>query len=188
LDTESGLQTLSRRLRSRPAWGVIALVLLFGALFAWSELRVRAVREELSETSASLSSLMAERSRLRKDNDRLSAELNQLGDSRRSSEVAGKGSASGATARLFVGAEGKSGMVVLNGLPPVPEEKRYQLWITRDGSDVTEKVASFAALKDRAVRVTIGAGSTPLRSMAVTVEPSTEVDAPTGEEVFAGAF
>lgn len=167
---------------------MITLVVLFGALFAWSELRVRAVREELSETTASLSSLMAERSKLRKENDRLSAELNQLGDSRRTSAAPGKGTASGASARLFVSDDGKSGMVVFHGLPVVPEGKRYQLWITRDGSDATEKVASFAGLQDRAVRVTIGGGSSPLKSMAVTVEPSTEVATPTGEEVFAGSF
>ena len=100
--------------------------------------------------------------------------------------VSGTESAPTATARL-VGVPGeREGVLVTNGLPSLTAEQAYQIWFLRDGKPIPNALfqVNRSGRGQRIVRVPASIGSFDV--IAITPEPITGSQAPTGPIVLAG--
>lgn len=95
--------------------------------------------------------------------------------------LSGEGSARGATAVLY--ASGERGAISVQGMPSVPQEMVYQVWVVEEGQRASAGTFRVGAR---------GAGLYPLRlpqelsryeAVGVTLEPAPGSPSPTGERV-----
>ncbi len=94
----------------------------------------------------------------------------------------------GATGIIIISANGQHGTLVVQELPPLPEELAYQLWLSRDGQrDDSQRVSGgiFTVAEDGYRNLWVGAPE-PLDSyttFGITIEPAEGSPHPTGDKV-----
>jgi anti-sigma-K factor RskA len=94
--------------------------------------------------------------------------------------------AAGANARM-VWHKTAGGLLVVQGMPPAPPGKAYELWaIPPGGSPIPAGVFTVDAKGAASLRVSPVAAGTDVETFAVTLEPATGVSAPTGAMYLAG--
>lgn len=87
----------------------------------------------------------------------------------------------GASGRLVVGDDSRA-VLVVDGLPPAPEGKTYQVWVVQGGAPVSGGLfASEGGAVTVAVSEPVAAGAV----VAVTVEDAAGAEAPTSDPVVA---
>ena len=94
--------------------------------------------------------------------------------------------AAGASARLVPTADARRATLVAQGLPPLPPDRQYQLWLIKDGVRVSGGV--FSVSPDGRAKVAVRAPM-PLATytgFGVTIEPAGGSPGPTGPRVLAG--
>jgi anti-sigma-K factor RskA len=89
----------------------------------------------------------------------------------------------GANGRLHVDSEGSAALVV-QGLPPAPAGKTYELWVIREGSPTP---AGLFEGDDERDLVLLDENVEDDATVAVTLEPDGGVDAPTGRMLFSAS-
>lgn len=137
------------RTRFRPTWGFGALALLFIALFAWSELRLREAREQLSVLEAANRALGEERRRFDAAANAAGQHTTALA---RTTRVVVLEGASG-VGRLYVNDAEKSAVAVFVNLPPIPMASRYHLWLRAASGGELKRIASFTPQSDHSAHV-----------------------------------
>jgi anti-sigma-K factor RskA len=94
--------------------------------------------------------------------------------------------AAGASARM-VWHKTAGGLLVVQGMPPVPPGKAYELWaVPPGGSPIPAGVFTVDAKGTASLRVSPVAAGTDIETFAVTLEPAAGVPAPTGAMYLAG--
>lgn len=136
------------RTRFRPTWGFGALALLFIALFAWSELRLREAREQLSVLEAANRALGEERRRFDAAANAAGQHTTALARTTRVVVLEG----TSGVGRIYVNDVEKSAVAVFVNLPPIPMASRYHLW-QRPPSGEPRRIASFTPQPDHSAHV-----------------------------------
>jgi anti-sigma factor RsiW len=90
----------------------------------------------------------------------------------------------GASARLFVAADGGHGHLAISGLRPLPRDRVYQLWFLRAGTGAVSGATFGVDSHGRVwVKVTVPAAFDEVRAMTVTEEPAPGSPVPTGRDL-----
>ena len=90
----------------------------------------------------------------------------------------------GASARLFVAADGGHGHLAIAGLGPLPQERTYQLWFIRAGASSISGATFTVGPHGRAwVKAAVPASLDDVRAIAITEEPTPGSAAPTGRHL-----
>jgi anti-sigma factor RsiW len=171
MPSRTGTRSTSQR------WGAIAAALLILALgvslfLVWRE--NRRVKNELAELSKQVQESQQELSRQRE----VLAILSSPGA--RVTELAGTGVAPSAHGMVAYDQSGRA-IVMTKSLPAPPAGKAYQLWFIAGGSPIPGKVfktdsTGKAIMNDQIPREALNASA-----FAITMEPESGVDKPTGE-------
>jgi len=94
--------------------------------------------------------------------------------------------ASNATGFVLVGADGRNGAVVVDGLPPLDEGHQYQLWLIRDGERTSGAVFSTDEKSYGGTRIKVAGSLLEYSAVDVTIEPTGGSPGPTGALVLGG--
>lgn len=96
--------------------------------------------------------------------------------------------ASGASAFVVMGADGKNGVLIVDHLQPLEDGYEYQVWLVRDGRNTSG--GTFAVDEDgyRGLRFDVPDSLLSYSSVFVTVEPAGGSPQPTGEQVLTGSL
>jgi anti-sigma-K factor RskA len=94
--------------------------------------------------------------------------------------------ASNATGFVLVGADGRNGAVVVDGLPPLSEGQQYQLWLIRDGERTSGAVFSTDEKSYGGTRIKVAGSLLEYSAVDVTIEPAGGSPEPTGSLVLGG--
>jgi anti-sigma-K factor RskA len=94
--------------------------------------------------------------------------------------------ASPATGYVLISADGDSGALVVDGLPPLGENQQYQLWLTRDGQRISGAVFSTDEKNYGGTRIRAPRSLLDYSSVGITIEPTGGSSQPTGRRVLGG--
>jgi len=176
-----------RSQRLIPAWWLATAATFFLALFGWSELRLRAAREQISEIQASNRSVSEEVRRLTDKNQSLASRVQAMANAELIS-MKPMPPAPKATGRMFMDPVKHEGIVVLANLPMSQEGRVYQLWIMPKGSSTPISAGTFEIHDTRAMQMEVRDLPADFAGLAVTTEPRGGMPAPTGEKYLAGSI
>lgn len=179
-----------RSRRMKPVWWLATAATFFLALFAWSELRVRAVRSQIDELRASKKALEEDSRRLKSQRDMLNATLLSITDAdTRTLSLVGQQVAPSASARVFLEPEQRRAFVFFYGLPQNPSNKSYQLWIIRADMSQPQPAGVFDVDQQGNGKISVEnlPIGTEMKGLAVTLEPRGGVSVPTGERYLIGS-
>lgn len=185
----SGQRLLFRRPAGRP-WLAATAAVFFLALWGWSELRLRALRESIEEVNAGRENEIEERRRIERTNKVLIDEVATLTSAKtRTIVLSGQEASPDATARVFLDADKKRAFVFFHDLPASGSDKSYQLWILRADKPEPQSVSVFEV--DEKGEASIVLENLPtaaeIKGLAVTLEPRGGVAAPTGKKYLVGS-
>lgn len=93
----------------------------------------------------------------------------------------GEGAAAAASFMLVVEAEAAGGLLLMSGLPELPAEETYELWVERDGMVVA--VGTFVPDARGLAAVPIDGSLAGIRQAMVTVEPAGGSEVPSDGEI-----
>ena len=174
--------------RMVPAWSLAAAATFFLALFGWSELRLRAMREEVQELRAQSEALSEDKRRLEERTALMSNQVDAMSSASRSINLVGQPIAPTAAARVFLDAPQRQAFVFFSNLPQIDNTQSYQLWvIPKQAGSAPMSAGVFEARNGKAfLRVENLPVETEIAALAVTIEPRGGVPAPTGEKVLVG--
>jgi anti-sigma-K factor RskA len=91
-----------------------------------------------------------------------------------------------ATGFVLISADGDSGALVVDGLPPLDESQQYQLWLIRDGQRVSGAVFSTDEKSYGGTRIKAPRSLLEYSSAGITIEPAGGSPEPTGTKVMGG--
>jgi anti-sigma-K factor RskA len=94
--------------------------------------------------------------------------------------------ASRATGFVLISADGDSGALVVDGLPPLGESQQYQLWLIRDGERTSGAVFSTDERSYGGTRIRAPSSLLAYSAVEITIEPSGGSSQPTGDDVLGG--
>lgn len=94
--------------------------------------------------------------------------------------------ASRATGFVLVSADGDSGAVVVDGLPPLDESQQYQLWLIRNGERTSGAVFSTDEENYGGTRIRAPGSLLEYSAVGITIEPAGGSAQPTGVQVLGG--
>jgi anti-sigma-K factor RskA len=94
--------------------------------------------------------------------------------------------ASRATGFVLISADGDSGALIVDGLPPLNESQQYQLWLFRDGQRTSGAVFSTDEKSYGGTRIRVPRSLLDYASVGITVEPKGGSPQPTGPRVLGG--
>lgn len=100
----------------------------------------------------------------------------------------GAGPAETARGVMIITANGEYGTLVVDGLPVLPEEQQYQLWLIADGKRTSGGVFSVDSWGYHAVVIDAPLPLNAYSDFGVTIEPAGGSPGPTGEKVLGGSF
>jgi hypothetical protein len=175
----------------RPVWWLAAAALFFLALFGWSELRVRALREQVTEATAAATAATEASRRLTDANRALSFQVHELSSpANRTISLVGQSIAPTAKAKLFLNDRERMAVVFFQDLPANPRDKSYELWVIRAGATAAEPAETFDAGPDGSARVVMRnlPVGTEIKAIAVTLEPRGGLPAPSGDKYLVGTL
>ena len=95
-------------------------------------------------------------------------------------------STSRATGYVLISADGDSGALIVDGLPPLGEDQQYQLWLVRDGQRTSGAVFSTDEKNYGGTRIRAPGSLLEYSSVGITIEPSGGSPQPTGPKVLGG--
>jgi anti-sigma-K factor RskA len=84
--------------------------------------------------------------------------------------------------------DGKYGLLVVNRLDQLPEDKQYQLWLVKNGQRTSGGVFSVYKSGYSVMQVHANSLLTSYESFGITIEPAGGSLAPTGSKVLGGKF
>lgn len=96
--------------------------------------------------------------------------------------------ASQATGFVLISADGEDGALVVDGLPPLGEDREYQLWLIRNGERTSGAVFSTDERSYGGTRIRAPLALTEYSAVGITVEPAGGSPQPTGEQVLRGTL
>jgi anti-sigma-K factor RskA len=91
-----------------------------------------------------------------------------------------------ATGFILVGVDGRNGAVVVDGLPPLSEDRQYQVWLIRDGQRISGAVFSTDEESYGGTRIKVAGSLLEYSSVGITIEPAGGSPQPTGVKVLGG--
>jgi anti-sigma-K factor RskA len=91
-----------------------------------------------------------------------------------------------ATGFVLVGADGRNGAVVVDGLPPLDGDRQYQVWLIRDGQRTSGTVFSTDEQSYAGMRIRVDRSLLEYSAVEITIEPADGSQQPTGATVLAG--
>jgi anti-sigma-K factor RskA len=91
-----------------------------------------------------------------------------------------------ATGYVLISADGDSGALVVDGLPPLDKSQQYQLWLTRNGERVSGAVFSTDEKNYGGTRIKAPGSLLQYSSAGITIEPAGGSPQPTGTKVMGG--
>jgi anti-sigma-K factor RskA len=94
--------------------------------------------------------------------------------------------ASRATGFVLVSADGDSGALVVDGLPPLGESQQYQLWLIRDGQRTSGAIFSTDERSYGGTRIRAPGSLLEYSAVEITIEPKGGSSQPTGDDVLGG--
>ena len=94
--------------------------------------------------------------------------------------------ASHATGYVLISADGDSGALVVDGLPPLGESQQYQLWLILDGKRTSGAVFSTDEKNYGGTRIRAPRSLLDYSSVGITIEPTGGSSQPTGPRVLGG--
>jgi len=100
--------------------------------------------------------------------------------------LAGTASAPDAYGTVVLDPKDNKGVLAVTGLPALPPDRQYQLWLVRDGQRRSGGVFSPDAEGYGSLLLTVPADFRDFKSFGVSVEPRGGSPAPTGPRVLAG--
>lgn len=177
-----------------PAWvaAVGAAALLVIALTYSNQLRgrVTVLQNQLDDSRGQLAQAREEAGTLQSQNaallQQLQAEEQRLAlltGTNRTYTMAATEEAPGAGGALFT--SGDEGVLVLHGLQPLPEDQTYQLWLLGDAAPVPAGLVEITDVAPDWSVLELPAGAGDYAGIAISIEPSTGSEAPTGPIVLA---
>ena len=189
VSTRAGEAEASERfstLRWSSLVGIAAAILLLLAGGLWLQTReaARGLRIERDRLVRELAAAEDRIESLERQQTALVRELQTLRDP--SSEhvlLAGLDTAPGASGRTVVSPDGDSARFYAFGLPDLPEEEDYELWLIADGTPVPAGVFDVDARGEAVLDVPSLPALETIEAWAVTVEPAGGGPAPTGTMV-----
>lgn len=102
--------------------------------------------------------------------------------------LAGAGSGAAGHGVMVVTDSGRTGTLVVDGLPTLTEGKQYQLWLIADGKRTNGGVFTVDANGYGAMVINSLKPLTSYTDFGVTIEPAGGSPGPTGEKVLGGSF
>lgn len=90
------------------------------------------------------------------------------------------GKVPGATGFVLVGADGRDGAIVVDGLPPLEEGQQYQVWLVRDGERTSGALFSTDEESYGGMRIRVAGSLLEYSAVDVTIEPAGGSPQPTG--------
>lgn len=177
-----------------PAWvaAVGAAALLVIALTYSNQLRGRAIalQNQLDDSRGQLAQAREEAGTLQSQNaallQQLQAEEQRLAlltGTNRTYTMAATEEAPGAGGALFT--SGDEGVLVLHGLQPLPDGQTYQLWLLGDAAPVPAGLVEITDVAPDWAVLELPAGAAEYAGIAISIEPGTGSEAPTGPIVLA---
>lgn len=91
-----------------------------------------------------------------------------------------------ATGFVLISPDGDDGALVVDGLPPLGEDRQYQLWLIRDGQRTSGAVFSTDENSYGGTRIRAPLSLLEYSSVGITIEPAGGSPQPTGERVLGG--
>ena len=104
-------------------------------------------------------------------------------------DMAGQGTNTQATGRIFWDQERKRWFFYVHDLPPVPDDKSYQLWfVPKSGNPISARVFNTGPDGSFEIEIPVPDGVPDLQAAAVTTEPAGGLPQPTGSFALLGAL
>jgi len=175
--------------RMNPVWWLATAATFFIALFLWSELRLRALRERVSELVTAQSHLDSEKDMINARAEKLQAQLDAMAAaSTRSIQLSGQEAQPSASARVFLDSPRRRAFVFFHGLPKNNSDQSYQLWIIRSDQPAPVGVGIFDVTEAGEGRISLEnlPLDTEIKAFAVTLEPRGGAPAPTSTPILVG--
>jgi anti-sigma-K factor RskA len=94
--------------------------------------------------------------------------------------------ASTATGFVLISADGEDGALIVDGLPPLGEDRQYQLWLVRDDERTSGAIFSTDENNYGGTRIRAPLSLLEYSSVGITIEPFGGSSQPTGERVLGG--
>lgn len=173
------------------AFGAIAASLILFALAAASfvlwqrnssmKSQLASLTSTLNQTQDELAARGVELARARREHDLLAS------PDARTADLSGTHVAESAHARLIYDARTGEAMLTATNLPAAPAGKAYQLWFIADGKPLPGAVFKADAQGRAEMHDQIPAEGRRAQIFAVTLEPASGVQSPTGEMYLKGA-
>ena len=176
----------AQRFRVRPWWLATAAT-LFLALWGWRELSVRALHEKLVEQDAEIRRLSETNDRLSSRSEKINSEMAEMASPQtKMIALAGQQVSPSASARVFLEPSRRRAIVFFYNMPANPGDKSYVLWIIRSDQPKPQNAGVFDASPTGQATIAIEnlPVDTPIKALAVTMEPRGGVDVPTNSTYY----
>jgi len=174
--------------RTIPSWWFAAAAVFFLALFGWSELRLRALDEEMRVLQTEKAALSEENMRLANETRAARARVESLRTANQILHLTASADTTHAHANVFMDGARHRAVVVFENLEQNDSGHSYQLWIIRGDMKPPMSVGVFDADADGRgeFEVTDMPVDVPIAGLAVTLEPRGGVPAPSGKVLLQG--
>lgn len=157
------------------------------------ESRLAPLEREVADTRAAIVELEESSTRLSDENRMLREELQNergqlalLAQPQSLARLAGSGIPNASAS--FYGGD-SHGLLVIAGLPPLPESQTYQLWLIRDGEDpIPSGLIEVDADGSTIFPVTYTGSPSDFAAVAISVEPAGGSPQPTSEPILVGTI
>jgi len=93
-----------------------------------------------------------------------------------------------ATGYVLISADGDSGALVVDGLPPLGKSQQYQLWLIRDGQRISGAIFSTDERNYGGTRIRAPRSLLDYSAVGITIEPAGGSPQPTGPKVLGGSL
>lgn len=177
--------------RSAFTYGALAASLVLAALVAASFVlwqRNTAMKSQLARVSSTLNRTQDELAARDAELERTRRERELLASpDAHATDLAGTPAAASARARLVFDARTGEAVLTAENLPPAPVGKAYQLWFIADGKPLPGSVFATDAQGRGEMREQIPPAGRRAQVFAITVEPASGTQSPTGAIVLKGA-
>jgi hypothetical protein len=150
MEPEEQVTEERERRRLKPAVGLGAAAVFFLALFAWSELRVHALREDLQLLSATNRQLLLKQQPVPAGD--AAEQLAFIATANQVLPLTPTAAAGSAAAKIVRTADGRA-RIIFTSLPPLPSNGRYVIWAI--GGEKRAPLASFVPAEGAATMVAL---------------------------------
>ncbi|HET6597444.1 MAG TPA: anti-sigma factor [Anaerolineales bacterium] len=93
-----------------------------------------------------------------------------------------------ATGFVLISTDGEDGALVVDGLPPLGEDREYQLWLVRNGERTSGAIFSTDEKSYAGTRIRAPRSLLDYSAVGITIEPAGGSEKPTGAQVLHGTL